>query len=85
MSTFPNAAEVRSGMRRIKVAADEIERLQKAQIAQAVFGAKISDRVRLAQAVVVALGSMNDAICLYLLLLGLDDGEEFPPVVEEAR
>lgn len=82
MSTFPSAPEVRRGMKRFKDAHEQLETLLRAQIAQAVFGASVNDRVRVAQAVVVALGYLNEATVLYLALMGLQEGEEFQGVVD---
>lgn len=81
---WPQVDEIRSGMRRMRVAMDEVERFQKVQIAHALYGATIPQRINTLQAVVCALSDLNNATILYLTLCGLEKDEEPPTVVEEA-
>lgn len=80
---YPEAAEVRAGMRRLKIAMNEVELLQKAQIAQAIFVKPISERHEVLLALVAALGRLNEATTLYLALCGLQEGEALEPIREE--
>lgn len=84
-ATFPTAAEVRSGMRRMEVAFERVRTLQRAQIAQHlnISGrVTIHDRVEVMRGLVEALGSLNEASVMYLALCGLAPDEEVESVVD---
>lgn len=80
---YPSVAEVRASLRRIRVAFGDLETAMKAQIAQDLFDKPIAERHVVLRGTVAALGSLNDALLLYLILLGLDEYEEIDPILEE--
>lgn len=80
---YPSAADVRLGLTHLRKCFAEVEQLQKAQIAQSLFGATVADRHTVLLATVAALGSLSRAITAYRGLLGLAEGDTVDPIVDE--